>query len=56
MSYLEFERNILEQTKQSMNDFFEYLACNGLTLNEHGDIVPIKEYTLELKNEESDYE
>ncbi len=56
MSYLEFEKNILNQTKQSISEFFEYLANNNLTLNEHGEIVPIREYTLELKNRESSHE
>ena len=57
MSFLEFEKNILEQTKQSMSEFFEYLAANDLTLNENGEIVPIKEHTLEIiykKDEESE--
>ncbi len=57
MSFLEFEKNILEQTKQSMSEFFEYLAANDLTLNEHGEVVPIKEHTLEIiykKDEESE--
>lgn len=57
MSFLEFEKNILEQTKQSMSEFFEYLAANDLTLNERGEVVPIKEHTLEIiykKDEESE--
>lgn len=57
MSFLEFEKNILEQTKQSMSEFFEYLSANDLTLNERGEVVPIKEHTLEIiykKDEESE--